>query len=286
MRLLRQASLANLAAGGVLLAAVGGATLPIATAGPAPAAAETQPTTMLMRNMTWLDVKSAIEHGTTTVIVPTGGIEQNGPHMVLGKHDSIVAAAAERIAVAVGHTLVAPVVSFVPEGDIDPPTGNMLFPGTIGVPEPVFEAMLEGIARSLKHAGFKDIVFVGDHGMSQPAQARVAANLTKAWSWSLSPVRVHQIDKYYDDRAQTARLGSEGETPATIGTHAGLIDTAELMSVSPSSVDLARLRLAAGGLASVGGSGDPARASITRGAALLKMRVEAAVAQIKAVVER
>ena len=239
-----------------------------------------------MRNMTWLDIKAAIDHGATTVIVPTGGIEQNGPHMVLGKHDSIVAAAAERIAAAVGHTLVAPVVSFVPQGDIDPPTGNMLFPGTIGVPEPVFEGLLEGIARSLKHAGFKDIVFIGDHGMSQPAQARVAAKLTKEWSWSFGAVRVHQIDKYYDDSAQVAALKAEGETPDTIGSHASLIDTSELMSVSPASVDLARLALAKGNLASAGGSGDPARASITRGAALLKMRVDAAIVQIRAVVAR
>ena len=254
-------------------------------AGPA-AATDTQPAPLLMRNMTWLDIKAAIDHGATTVIVPTGGIEQNGPHMALGKHDSIVAAAAERIANAVGNTLVAPVVSFVPEGDIDPPTGNMLFPGTIGIPEPVFESLLEGIARSLKHAGFKDIVFIGDHGMSQPAQARVAAKLTKEWSWAWNAVRVHQIDKYYDDSAQVAALKSEGETSATIGQHASLIDTSELMSVSPASVDLTRLSGTKGNLANTGASGDPARASITRGAILLKMRVDAAVKQTRAVIKR
>jgi len=256
------------------------------TAMPVTQAAEPAPAPLQMRNMTWLDVKGAIESGASTVIVPTGGIEQNGPHMVLGKHDTIVATAAERIATLAGNTLVAPVVSFVPEGDIDPPTGNMLFPGTIGISEPVFEGLLEGIARSLKHAGFKDIVFIGDHGMSQGAQARVAAKLTKEWSWSWNAVRVHQIDKYYDDSAQIAALQKQGETPDTIGQHASLIDTAELMSISPQSVDLARLALAKGNLASVGGSGDPARASITRGAELLKMRVEAAAAQIKAVVKR
>ena len=267
------------------LALAGLSPIPAATAGPA-TTSEAQPAPLLMRNMTWLDVKAAIDHGATTVIVPTGGIEQNGPHMVLSKHDSIVAAAAERIASAVGNTLVAPVVSFVPEGSIDPPTGNMLFPGTIGIPEPVFEAMLDGIARSLKHAGFKDIAFIGDHGMSQPAQARVAAKLTQEWSWAWSPVRVHQIDKYYDDSAQIARLNAEGETPATIGQHASLIDTAELMSVSPASVDLARLTQANGNLPGVGGSGDPARASVTRGAMLLKMRVDAATGQIRSVIKR
>jgi creatinine amidohydrolase len=246
--------------------------------------AEQAPANRQMRAMTWLDIKAAIDQGATTVLVPTGGIEQNGPHMVLGKHDTIVSTAADRIATAVGQTLVAPVVSFVPEGDINPPTGNMLFPGTIGIPEPVFEAVLEGIARSLKHAGFKDIMLIGDHGMSQGPQARIAAKLTKEWWWS--GVRVHQIDQYYDDKAQVAALTAQGETPDTIGQHASLIDTAELMSLSPASVDLARLALAKGNLAAAGGSGDPARASITRGAELLKMRIDAATQQIRGILKR
>jgi len=129
-------------------------------------------------------------------------------------------------------------------------------------------------------------LFIGDHGMSQAAQARVAAKLTREWSWAWSPVRVHQIDKYYDDSAQVAELKKEGETPATIGEHASLIDTSELMSVSPASVDLTRLSLAKGNIASVGGSGDPSRASFTRGAQLLKMRIDAAIEQIRAVVRR
>src|SRR5450432_1235005 len=79
------------------------------------------PNTVAIADMTWVEVRSAIARGYTTVIVPSGGIEQNGPHMVLGKHDYIARAAAERIATQLGNALVAPVISFVPEGDYDPP---------------------------------------------------------------------------------------------------------------------------------------------------------------------
>ena len=72
------------------------------------------PDTVDMADMTWVEVRSAIERGYTTAIVPTGGIEQNGPHMVLGKHDYIVRTAADHIAKELGRTLVTPVVSFVP----------------------------------------------------------------------------------------------------------------------------------------------------------------------------
>src|ERR1700738_552689 len=112
------------------------------------------PDTIEIADMTWVEVRSAIARGYTTVIVPSGGIEQNGPHMVLGKHDYIVRFTAERIASELKNTLVAPVVSFVPEGDFVPPTGNMQFPGTIGVANDVYAGLLEGIARSLKSAGF------------------------------------------------------------------------------------------------------------------------------------
>src|SRR5580692_610298 len=93
------------------------------------------PDTVEIADMTWVEVRSAVARGYTTVIVPSGGIEQNGPHMILGKHDYIVRANAERIAAQLGHALVAPVISFVPEGDYDPPTGHLRFPGTIGIPE-------------------------------------------------------------------------------------------------------------------------------------------------------
>lgn len=237
------------------------------------------PADVAMKDMTWVEVRSAIDAGYTTVIVPTGGIEQNGPHMILGKHDYIVGEAAGRIAKDVGHTLVAPVVSYVPEGNYDPPTGHMRFPGTMGVPEPVFAGVLEGIARSLKAGGFKIICFIGDHGQSQPAQAEVAKRLTA--EWAKDGVRVVQIGAYYDDKAQVDRLIAEGRSREQVGQHASVIDTSELMSVDPKGVDLARYR-ALWPLEQTGVSGDPTTASPELGSSLLQMRIAAAANEIRA----
>ena len=238
------------------------------------------PDTVEMADMTWVEVRSAIERGYTVAIVPTGGIEQNGPHMVLGKHDYIVRNAAGRIARELGRTLVTPVVSFVPEGGYDPPTGNMQFPGTLGIPEPVFAQVLEGIARSLKSAGFKTICFVGDHGGSQAAQAAVAAKLNGEWAGQGMTV-LHVADYYVDD-AQIAYLRGQGETPGTIGSHAGLIDTSELLAVHPQGVDLSRLAALPLRPEPTGHSGDPMRASAAYGKALLDIRIDAALRQIRA----
>jgi creatinine amidohydrolase/Fe(II)-dependent formamide hydrolase-like protein len=238
------------------------------------------PDTVDMADMTWVEVRSAIERGYAVAIVPTGGIEQNGAHMVLGKHDYIVRQAANRIARDLGRTLVTPVVSFVPEGSYDPPSGNMQFPGTLGVPEPVFAQVLEGIARSLKSAGFKTICFIGDHGGNQASQAAVAAKLNGEWTAQATTV-LHVAD-YYVDNAQITYLREKGETPATIGSHAGLIDTSELLAVHPQGVDLSRLAALPLISETPGHSGDPTRASAEYGKALLDIRINAALRQIRA----
>ena len=191
------------------------------------------PDTIDLADMTWVEVRSAIEHGYTVAIVPTGGIEQNGPHMVLGKHDYIVHKTANRIARELGHTLVAPVVSYVPEGDYDPPTGNMLFPGTLGLPEKVFVDVLEGIARSLKRAGFKTICFIGDHGGNQAAQAQVAEKLSREWAGQVTVLQVG--DYYHVENPQTKLLLDKGEPQSALGDHAGLIDTSMLSPPCPST---------------------------------------------------
>ena len=237
------------------------------------------PEGIAIEDMTWTDVQGAVQSGYTTVIVPTGGLEQNGPHMVIGKHDYIVREAAKRIAKAVGKTLVAPVVAYVPEGDYDPPTGHMRYPGTMGVSEPAFEGVLDGIARSLKDGGFKTICFIGDHGQSQRVQATVAAKLSA--EWKNAGVRVVQIDAYYDDKGQIKRLLDQGRSLEEIGQHASIIDTSELMSINPKGVDLSRYRSMTFGLQPNGTSGDPRTANAELGSSLFDMRVSAAASQIK-----
>jgi creatinine amidohydrolase len=238
------------------------------------------PDTAEMADMTWVEVRSAIDHGYTVAIVPTGGIEQNGPHMVLGKHDYIVRRAANRIAQELGRALVTPVVSFVPEGNYDPPSGNMLYPGTLGVPEPVFAGVLEGIARSLKLAGFKTICFIGDHGLNQASQAAVAAKLNREWTGQGTTV-LHVAD-YYAGEAQIKYLREKGETPAAIGDHAGLIDTSELLAAHPQGVDLARLTALPSRPEPTGHSGNPGHSLAEYGTALLEIRIQAALRQIRA----
>jgi creatinine amidohydrolase/Fe(II)-dependent formamide hydrolase-like protein len=235
--------------------------------------------TVEIADMTWMDVRDALAQGTRTVIVPTGGLEQNGPHMIIGKHDHVVAWAARRIALELGNTLVAPVVSYVPQGDYDPPTGHLRFPGTMGVSVPAFESVLDGIARSLKAGGFTTICFMSDHGGSVAPQARVVARLNTEWHGH-GP-KVIDVSAYYSDELEDNYLHAQGEKDPDIGQHGGIADTAELMAVYPEGVDMSRLPSAPSALGALGASGDPRRASFARGDALMALRIDAALRQIR-----
>lgn len=233
-----------------------------------------------LEELTWVEVREAVRQGKTTAIIPTGGIEQNGPHVVLGKHNYIVRHTAGEIARALGDALVAPVVGFVPEGRIEPPEGHMQLAGTISVSEEVFAAILESTARSLRAHGFTRILFIGDSGGNQATQARVAEALNAAWAGS--GVRALHVGDYYAANGQVAWLLERGETRQSIGTHAGIRDTSELMAVFPEGVRMDRLAPDGGKFTEpTGVVGDPTRASAERGQVLLRLKVEAALAQIR-----
>lgn len=228
-----------------------------------------------IERMTWPEVAAALKAGATTIIVPTGGTEQNGAHMVLGKHNFIVAETARRIARKLGNALVAPVMAYVPEGDIEKREGHMAYAGTISVPPPVFAGVLEAAAASFKAHGFKTIVFLGDSGPNQQPQQSVAAKLTSQWAGE--GVRVLNADTYYKANGGLEWLKSHLETEKSIGTHAAIRDTSELMAVYPDGVRMDKRVPDKDGVV-----GDPARATAERGAKLLELKVEAAIKDIAA----
>lgn len=149
-----------------------------------------------MEELTWMEVRDQISAGKHIALVPTGGIEQNGPFVVTGKHNYVVTALSEAIARSLGTALIAPVVKFVPEGSHSPPTGHMRFPGTIGVSEATFEALLYEICLSLKINGFTDIVLLGDSGGNQKSQREVAERFNDIWKGE--GVQVSHLDDYYE----------------------------------------------------------------------------------------
>lgn len=153
--------------------------------------------TVFIEEMTWMEVRDALLDGMTTAIVATGGVEQNGPYVASGKHNFVLSATTQAIAEELGDALVAPIVKFVPEGSIDPPSGHMRYHATISVRQETFEALLTDIVMSLEAHGFLDIVLIGDSGGNVRGMQNVTAALNEAWADQ--PSRVHFIPEYYTE---------------------------------------------------------------------------------------
>lgn len=233
-----------------------------------------------LEELTWPEVKDLIKKGTVTILIPTGGTEQNGPHIALGKHNRIVQHTAGEIARQLGNALVAPVIAYVPEGRIEPPEGHMLFPGTLSLREEIYEGVLEDAARSLKQAGFKTICFIGDSGGNQDGQKAVAQKLNKVWQGE--GVHVLHVNAYYAPPAADSWAARHKRGSADAAAHAGFMDTSEMLAVQPQGVRGQEIRAYhPAGMMTTGVAGDPRGAKMAYGKQLLKFKIDAAVSEIR-----
>jgi len=187
-----------------------------------------------LEELTWIEIRDLMAEGKRTVLIPTGGIEQNGPYLALGKHQIVLRATMDAVARKLGNALVTPIAPFVPEGDLEPRTGHMRYPGTISLRPETFRAMLTDIARSMKAHGFDHVVLLGDSGGNQRDMAIVADALSKEWAGSETDIIY--VPEYYDNDRVATWIADQGIHEVSQGIHDDVHYTATMMSVDPQSV--------------------------------------------------
>ena len=172
-------------------------------------------------------------------------MEANGPYTVLGKHNLLTEQAVSQIAEALGHTLIAPVIRFVPEGDISPPTLHMRYPGTLTVSESTYRGLVRDSCESLAAHGFNTIVLLGDSYGNQEGMRVVAAELNTRWTGTSQ--RVYFIPEYYDVAGLKRWFADRGVVEQPEGFHDDITYTTMLMAIDPRFIRLPQ-RKAAGKL--------------------------------------
>lgn len=234
-----------------------------------------------IEDLTWMEVRDALAAGKTTAIIAAGGIEQNGPYLVTGKHNVVLRGACEGIARALGDALCAPVLKLVPEGDIEEKTGHMRYPGTISLREETFRMVLEDVGNSLKAHGFTDIILIGDSGGNQSGLEATALALNERWAGS--GATAYYIPEFYDyesvERYMEEELGVV--QPIDEGLHDDLYITSLMMVTDPTAVRYEQ-RVAADKATINGVSIAPKENTIELGKKLMEYRVEQTVEAINA----
>jgi creatinine amidohydrolase len=173
--------------------------------------------------MTYPEIYAAIhQQGKTTVLVVNGGIEQRGPHAVLGGHSLTARPQGIDIARKLGNALVAPVMPFSIAGrHLNPKT-----PGSVNIPGPLFAAVNEAVVDSMVVNGFKNIVLMGEHGGGQKELEEVA----KKTNAKYSPQGVHVFfcgDFYEKTQAEFQQWVIANHLPPS--SHGGIPDTSLMM---------------------------------------------------------
>lgn len=233
-----------------------------------------------IEELTWIEVRDAMAAGKTTAIIPTGGIEQNGPYVALGKHNYVLEGACDAIARELGNALCTPIIKLVPEGGFEPKTGHMRYPGTLTVRDETFRMMLEDVGHSLHAHGFEHIIYIGDSGGNQAGMAAAAAALNERWG----EAKAHHIAGYYDNAGVVARMNELGvEEGPSDGYHDTYWLTALQMTVDPSTVRYDQ-RVAAGMATINGVSITPKEETIALGEQLMEWRNSKTVELIRAAV--
>ena len=232
-----------------------------------------------IEELTMLEVRDALGDGTTTALILTGGIEENGPYLTTGKHNHVLRVMGESIARRLGSTLVAPIVTIEPG---DPERAST--PGGIRYSQETYQAVLRDMAVSLAAQGFTRIFLLGDSGGNQRGMAAVAEELTEAWR-DRDVVIAHIPEFYnYGDVLTYQRdvLGID-EDPRLDGLHDDYYITSIIMNDDPRHVRLEQ-RIRADKATINGISIVPAEKTIEHGKRLIEFRTEATVAAIEKVV--
>ena len=237
-----------------------------------------------LEELTWMEIRDAIREGNTTVLVLTGGVESNGPHLASGKHNYSNKLMGPAVAQALGNTLIAPLVTLEP--------GNPSRPVMLGntgpmVSQETYVALLTDIGDSLRGMGFTEVYFLGDSGGNQRGQQAAAEALTAKYQGN--PTRFHHVPEFYNHTLVRQYIQEELGIPEEMeytassgsdGIHEELSIDAIMSVIDPTSIRYEQ-RVAAGGATINGISLEPLSKTQELGRKIIEFRTRLTVDAIE-----
>lgn len=164
-------------------------------------AAANKPRTIEGINSVWLEeltqpeFRDMIKDGYTTVLIMTGGVENNDGNLAMNKHNINIKLLGEMIARRMGKTLVAPLVTLEPGN-----AGSTIQPGRAGpmLSQATYVALLVDMGNYLRSMGFKEVFYLGDSGGNLRGMQAAADSLTALYANSPDKVYFKHIPEYYN----------------------------------------------------------------------------------------
>jgi creatinine amidohydrolase len=199
--------------------------------------------TIRMEEMTWPEIREAIDSGFDTVVVAVGSTEQHGPHLPTMTDARIGDDVGERVALKLGKALQARTVDFGISQH------HLAFGATVSLRPETLRHVLLDVVDSLAVCGFRRVVLLPTHGGNFATVQQVIEEARR----SLPTI---EIVGYTDLMAFSAFLNGLsaefGVGAEASGAHAGENETSMMLALEP---DLVRTdRFARGYLGPLGDS--------------------------------
>lgn len=162
--------------------------------------------------MSWWQMKEVDRDG-AVVVIPTGSMEQHGPHLPLEVDAHIAAKLTEDLEKRMPEVLVLPAVwSGVSAHHMD-------FPGSITIRPRVFIDLLRDICISIYHHGFRRIVLLNGHGGNRSSLEVLGQELYSEFGltfnlivyWDLAPDLLKSLK-----RSLSKGMGHSGEVETSL----------------------------------------------------------------------
>jgi creatinine amidohydrolase len=179
----------------------------------------------LMQEMTWPEVKQALEQARVAVI-PVGSHEQHGPHLAMSADIASAESFGRKLVEA-----VHPCALLAPPLPYGISIHHMPFPGTLTLAAETFVQVLLDVARSFREHGLERLFVVNGHGGNQSAlgiaSARMRRELGMRMAYSLWPM--------------VGGASIAGEVKGRRVGHACVIETSMMLHLRPDLVRADRL---------------------------------------------
>jgi creatinine amidohydrolase len=174
-------------------------------------------TAIRLANLTWPEADALRARTDVIGLVPTGSLEQHGPHLPLGTDFM----AAEALADAVAERLPVPVV-VTPVLTAGLSEHHLAFPGTVTLPEDVFRGWVDAHVDALERIGVRKVAIFSGHGGNFALIGEIAADYEARGS----AVRVIAYDDVFGFIAVMADAArAHGAEVSASDGHAGLLET-------------------------------------------------------------
>ena len=182
-----------------------------------------------IEEMSWTEVKQALDEGYSTIVFGVGSNEQHGPHLPLATDSLFGDWLADAVARRLGKALVAPTIR------VGCSEHHMAFPGTITLDAETLQNIVIGYCRSLSQHAFKRIVIIPSHGGNFKPVANAVDKLRELLP-GIQIVAYTDLDGLVEVLLKAPeRFGISREDS---GVHAGEFETSMMLFLRPDLVDM------------------------------------------------